>query len=79
MNIYLDIDEVLIANKMYSATHANEFLKYILTKYPNSTYWLTTHRQGDANVPMRHSHYSFNDGTTELMNKINLLIADRSS
>lgn len=49
MNIYLDIDEVLIANEMYSATHANEFLKYILTKYPNSTYWLTTHRQGDAN------------------------------
>ena len=70
MNIYLDIDGVLIANEMHTAMHANEFLKYVLTKYPDSTYWLTTHCQGDASVPMRHISHLFNDDVAELMKKI---------
>ncbi len=42
-NIYLDIDGVLLANDMYKANHSEEFIKYVVTNYPNSTYWLTTH------------------------------------
>lgn len=43
MNIYLDIDGVLLANENALAPHAEEFLKAVLDKYPDSTYWLTTH------------------------------------
>ncbi|MBW3569063.1 hypothetical protein KY385_02945 [Candidatus Parcubacteria bacterium] len=43
MNIYLDIDGVLLINENQAAPFADEFLQYILTNYPNSTYWLTTH------------------------------------
>lgn len=43
MNIYLDIDGVLLINENQAAPFADEFLSYILTNYPDSTYWLTTH------------------------------------
>lgn len=43
MNIYLDIDGVLLANEMHAAVGADEFLRAILKKYPENTYWLTTH------------------------------------
>lgn len=70
MNIYLDIDGVLIANEMHAAMHANDFLRYVLTKYPDSTYWLTTHCQGDASVPMSHISHLFDDDVAELMKKM---------
>lgn len=43
MNIYLDIDGVLLANENTLALHAEEFLSTLLEKYPETTYWLTTH------------------------------------
>ena len=46
MNIYLDIDGVLrgVASPVEDVV---ELLNYILTNYPDSAYWLTTHcRQG---------------------------------
>lgn len=43
MNIYLDIDGVLLANSNRAADKADEFLEAALTKYPDSTYWLTPH------------------------------------
>ena len=43
MNIYLDIDGVLLINEGHAAPYADEFLQAVLTKYPESTYWLTTH------------------------------------
>lgn len=46
MNIYLDIDGVLrgVASPVEDVA---ELLDYIITNYPDSTYWLTTHcRQG---------------------------------
>ena len=43
MNIYLDIDGVLLANETNAANHADEFLQTVINKYPDSTYWLTTH------------------------------------
>lgn len=50
MNIYLDIDGVLLADKATPAAHADEFLQAVLTKYPDSTYWLTTHVWNGENV-----------------------------
>ena len=41
MNIYLDIDGVLLANEKSIAHFANEFIIYVVSRYP--TYWLTTH------------------------------------
>lgn len=70
INIYLDIDGVLLANDLNPANHAREFLKYVLEKFPDSTYWLTTHCQGDANVPVQHIGHLFNTETIELMKKI---------
>ena len=48
MNIYLDIDGVLLINDKQAAPHADEFLNAVLSKFPDSTYWLTTHNwQGE--------------------------------
>ena len=69
-NIYLDIDGVLLANDLNPANHAPEFLKYVLENFPDSTYWLTTHCQGDANVPIQHIGHLFDTETVELMKKI---------
>ncbi len=70
MNIYLDIDGVLLANDLQPANHVKEFLRKVLTDYPNSTYWLTTHCQGDATVPIRHIGHLFDDEAVELMTQI---------
>ena len=43
MNIYLDIDGVLLASERTAAEGADGFLTAVLAKYPESTYWLTTH------------------------------------
>ena len=48
MNIYLGIDGVLLINDKHAAPHADEFLQHVLEKYPDSTFWLTTHNwQGE--------------------------------
>lgn len=70
INIYLDIDGVLLANDRQPALHVKEFLKYVLDKYPDSTYWLTTHCQGDANRPIQDIGGLFDDETVEIMRKI---------
>lgn len=70
MNIYLDIDGVLLANDLNPARHANEFLRYVIKKYPDSTYWLTTHCQGDASVPIQHIGHLFEPDVVELMKMI---------
>ena len=46
MNIYLDIDGVIMANDREPARHVTEFLEFVVNKYP--VYWLTTHCKGDA-------------------------------
>lgn len=70
MNIYIDIDGVLLANDSNPASHAPEFLKYVLTKYPDSTYWITTHCHGDAGVPIQHIGHLFDADIVELMKMI---------
>lgn len=69
-NIYLDIDGVLLVNDKHLANYAPEFIKYCLTKYPDSTYWLTTHCQGDANRPIQDVGHLFDSETVALMKKI---------
>lgn len=70
MNIYLDIDGVLLSNDLNPANYANEFLRYILEKYPDSTYWLTTHCQGDPEVPMQHIGHLFESDVQQMMKRI---------
>jgi hypothetical protein len=70
MNIYLDIDGVLLANDLNPANFADEFLRLVLTKYPDTTYWLTTHCQGDENVPIQHIGHLFDFDVVELMRMI---------
>ncbi len=70
MNIYLDIDGVLLANDLTPANYAKEFLATVLTEYPYTTYWLTTHCDGDASVPIKHIGHLFDNETVELMKKI---------
>ena len=48
MNIYLDIDGVILGTKS-PRKDVEELLRYILEHYPNSTYWLTTHCKGGVN------------------------------
>ncbi|MBC7764144.1 hypothetical protein H7Y29_00340 [Microbacteriaceae bacterium] len=69
-NIYLDIDGVLLANDLNVANHANEFLRYVLNEYPDTTYWLTTHCNGDASVPIAHVGHLFEPDVQELMKRI---------
>ncbi len=70
MNIYLDIDGVLLANDLHAALYANEFLRKILKEYPESTFWLTTHCQGDPEVPVRHISHLFEADVVDLMKLI---------
>ena len=50
MNIYLDIDGVLLANDKEVASYADEFIQAVLRKYPDTTYWLTTHHWRGQNT-----------------------------
>lgn len=70
MNIYLDIDGVIVSNESHAANYANEFLRFVIGKFPDTTYWLTTHCQGDAGVPIAHIGHLFDKSTVGLMKKI---------
>lgn len=67
MNIYLDIDGVLLDRRSEPAPYAREFLRLVLQRCPASTYWLTTHCKGDAAVPVRRLGPLFDAETTALM------------
>ena len=71
MNIYLDIDGVLLANDREPALFVKEFLEYVLGRFPDTTYWLTTHcMHGDANEPLRNVGHLFDVETRELLKQI---------
>ena len=48
MNMYLDIDGVLLANDKNAANHVHEFLAFVTSNH--TVYWLTSHCQGDAST-----------------------------
>lgn len=68
MNIYLDIDGVLLANDLQMANHAAEFVEYMVKTYP--VYWLTTHCKGDAVFTVRFLERFFDPKTIEIMKMI---------
>jgi len=69
-NVYLDIDGVLLLNDEQVSPFAKEFLMFILERYPENTYWLTTHCKGDSSIPIEHVGHLFDFETRELMKKI---------
>lgn len=68
MNIYFDIDGVILANDKQPALHVKEFLKYFIDRYP--AYWLTTHCKGDAKYTVSHIQSYLDKETLELVKKI---------
>jgi len=70
MNIYLDVDGVLLANDRRAANGADEFLQAVLTKYPDSTYWLTTHCWRGVNRAPHVLAPVLRSETVHLLNKI---------
>ena len=52
MNIYLDIDGVLLTKQGEPASYLREFLDYIVQRH--TPYWLTTHCKGDAGPTIAH-------------------------
>ena len=68
MNIYLDIDGVLLANDLQPSNYVYEFLKYVTEKYP--TYWLTSHCKGNSNHTVAFISRLLDEKTIELTKKI---------
>jgi len=68
MNIYLDIDGVILANDLRKSNYADEFIKHLVNKYP--VYWLTTHCKGDAMFTVRFLERFFDKETIEIMKNI---------
>jgi hypothetical protein len=58
MNIYLDIDGVILANDKQPALHAPDFITCAVNNFP--VYWLTTHCRniGDDPLPMLSNFFS---------------------
>lgn len=68
MNIYLDIDGVLLDKDLKPANYVDEFLAHITSKYP--THWLTTHCKGDAAYTMQWISKYFSATTLGIVKKI---------
>ena len=69
-NIYLDIDGVILVNDKNGAAHVHEFLELITTNYPDTTYWLTTHCQGDVQTAVNRLRTVLEPKTIELLHSI---------
>ncbi len=50
MNIYLDIDGVILDKDLKPVKHLKEFLEHITNNH--EVYWLTTHCKGDSSVTL---------------------------
>ena len=70
MNIYLDIDGVLLVNESNAASHADELLQYVINKYPESTYWLTTHCWNGENRTIKVLAPHLKPETIKLLGKV---------
>lgn len=69
VNVYLDIDGVLLANDLNAANFVHEFLQKA-TSPEYDTYWLTTHCKGDANTAVKRLSLVFPAETMELLKDI---------
>ena len=68
MNIYFDIDGVILTKEWKPAPHLKEFLTYFIERYP--VYWLTTHCKADANRAVSYLETSLDKETLDLVKKI---------
>lgn len=68
MNIYLDIDGVILANDKQPAKFAKEFLKFITDNY--DVYWLTTHCKGDADYSVNFINRFFEGGNKDRFDNV---------
>lgn len=66
--VYLDIDGVLLANELYPALYAKEFIRYVVENY--DCYWLTTHCQGDSKYTLNHLADLFDKDTLRALEKV---------
>lgn len=70
MNIYLDIDGVLLINEKYAAPYADELIARLLQEFPDSTYWLSTHCWKDQNRTKEVLSGALKPETLELLDQI---------
>ncbi len=68
MNLYLDIDGVLLANESNLAEGAAEFIKYVAENF--TVYWLTTHcMHGDGAWAVKYVDRTTEEDLTPWLNK----------
>jgi hypothetical protein len=68
-DVYLDIDGVLLANETHLANYTEEFLEFVVNRYP--TYWLTTHSfDGQTDWPQKYVGRLCKPETVELLKRI---------
>ena len=70
MNIYLDIDGVLLQKDGTLAEYFEEFLEFFVSKH--DVFWLTTHCRGGENNAIRHitQYNEINERSLDLLQKI---------
>lgn len=68
MNIYLDINGVILDKNLKPANYINEFLSHIISKYP--VYWLTTHCKGDSTITVSYLSQLYDQSVIELLKNI---------
>lgn len=68
INIYIDIDGVLLANETNLAIGANEFIKYVAENF--EVYWLTTHcMHGDGEWAVKYVNQASDEDLSPWLNK----------
>lgn len=70
MNIYLDIDGVLLINETHAAPYADELIVRLLEEFPDSTYWLSTHCWKGENRTKQVLSGALKPETLELLDQI---------
>jgi hypothetical protein len=68
MNIYLDIDGVLLTKESKPAKHVFDFLVYITNNH--QVYWLTTHCRGEVQAPIQYLKDKLSEDTLPFLEKI---------
>lgn len=70
MNIYLDIDGVLLKKDGTLANYFEEFLEFFVSNH--NVFWLTTHCRGGENNAIRHilQYNEVSERSLELLHKI---------
>ncbi|MCA9342718.1 hypothetical protein KC950_01745 [Candidatus Saccharibacteria bacterium] len=70
MNVYLDIDGVLLACEGATSAYADEFLKKVVTENLGNVYWLTTHQWLGENRAVERLEPHLKPETVELIKLI---------